>query len=298
MGNFLGDGKGGPGVGPNALDPLDLRKSGATAAAQNAAELQAGAARAGIGEQRRQFDATSARLAPFFQAGMGALPDVANASTAGGLDERLHAIMTGSAFPELLKYRQDAASNAMSQAGLTRSGEAVRQAAQTPTDLAMLLEQQLFGRQQGLMGTGQNAAAGLGAFGSNEANSITELLRRQGDAYAQGNIAQAQIASQRTSNTIGAATSVASYFFSDPRLKDNMEPIGKIGPLTLYEWDWKPAIAQVLGTEMSLGFDADEVERHFPEHVIRKHSFLMIDYPALTAKLAALLSLNGVPAHG
>jgi hypothetical protein len=282
MGNFFGDGKGGPGVGPNALDPLDLRKSGATAAAQDAARLQSQAAQAGIDEQRRQFDTTTGNLSPFLQAGMSVLPDLIKGSTAGGLDERLKSILGGDSFKALLGERTQAAGNWAGQAGLMRSGAGLRQAAAIPTDLAMQIEQMLQGRQSSLVGSAQNAAAGLGGFGAQQADSVTELLRRQGDAWATNSISQGQIAAGRSQGAVG----IASMFFSDPRLKENMEPIGKIGPLTLYEWDWIPNVRGVMGCEMNIGFDADEVQKHFPQHVVETTAgFLAIDYHALTDEL-------------
>jgi hypothetical protein len=279
--NLFGDGKGGPGVGPNLLDPLDLRKSGATDAAQQAGQLQYDAAMAGVGELRRQFDTTTGNLQPFVQAGLSQLPGALQASTAGGLDARLKQIMGGEAFGSLVAERGKVVNNQLSQGGLTRSGAALREAARIPTDVALALESELFGRQSNLLGSGQNAAAGLGALGSQNASGIAGLLGRGGDALAQSAVAQGQIATGRTQNAVG----IASLFFSDPRLKENMEPIGKIGPLTLYEWDWKEEARGIMGCSMNLGFDADEVAKHFPQHIVEFAGFKAIDYAALTDEL-------------
>lgn len=280
--NLFGDGKGGPGVGPNLLDPLDLRKSGATDAAKQAGILQNNAAMAGIDEQRRQFDTNTGNLSPFVKAGLQFLPELMQGATAGGLDERLKQIMGGDSFKNLLDQRMQSANNGMQQAGLTRSGAALREAAQIPADLALSIEQMLTGRQSNIVGSGQNAAAGLGGFGEHQADSVTELLRRSGEVQAQSGIAQAQIAAQRSQGVMGAA----AMFFSDPRLKENMAAIGVIGPLTLFEWDWIPAARGVMGCEMSLGFSADEVREHFPQHVVETTAgFLAIDYHALTDEL-------------
>lgn len=112
-------------------------------------------------------------------------------------------------------------------------------------------------------------------------------MRSGADALAQSAIGQAQIQTGRTQNAIG----VASMFFSDPRLKDNMAPIGKIGPLTLYEWDWKPEVAEKTGCEMSIGFNADEVAERYPEYVIEFAGFRAIDYHGLTDRLRAELAV-------
>lgn len=291
VGEFFEEGSYRPAPGPNPLDPLDLRKSGATEAARQAGQLQYDAAIAGIDELRRQFDTTTGRLTPFFQAGLDQLGNVVQGSTVGGLDERLRSIFGSETFGALKEERAKAVNNQLSQAGLMRSGEALRAAAAIPTDVALALEQQLFGRQTSLMGGGQNAAAGLGGFGQQQGQDVATLLGRGGDALAQSAVAQGQIAAQRSGNAATLITGIASKYFSDPRLKDNMAPIGKIGPLTLYEWDWKPEVAGLAGMEMSLGFDADEVATCYPEYVVECAGFRAVDYSGLTDRLRAELAV-------
>jgi len=287
-GDFFQEGSSKPAPGPNPLDPLDLRKSEATDAARQAGQLQYDASMAGIDELRRQFDTTTGRLTPFFQAGLNQLPNVVQGASAGGLDARIAEILGTDTFKALVGERTKAVNNQLSQGGMTRSGAALRAAAAIPTDVAMALEQQLFGRQQGLLGSGQNAAAGLGAFGAQQGQDVASLLQRGGDALAQSAVAQGQIAAQRSGNFANAASGIISAYFSDPRLKENMQPIGKIGPLTLYEWDWKPAVRGMAGMEMGIGFDADEVAERYPDYVVTTSTgFRAVDYAGLTDRLRA-----------
>jgi hypothetical protein len=317
MGNFLGDGSGGPGVGGNALDPLDLRKSGSTAAAQDAANLQSQSAMAGIDEQRRQFDALQEILAPYVQAGMPGIEGLGGlaeqfAGIGGGpdagMDQRLSQLTNSDAFNQLTQERLGAVQNQLGQAGLTRSGAALQAAADVPTDLALQLENQLYGREQQafqnqlgtlgaqgdifnrLAGLGQASAAGVGAAGQDVGTSIANLLNRSSAAQAQGAANIANIEAGRNQNATQIAGAAIKYLFSDPRLKMNMAPIGQIADLTLYEWDWIPEVRGATGCEMSIGYSADEVAEKYPQHVIDVGEYKAINYPALNDELERMVA--------
>lgn len=272
------------GLGIDISDPLG--KDQAANATASAGRVQAEAYGRGIDEQSRQFDAIRALLAPFVNAGTGALPDVANAGTIGGFDERIAQILGSDAFKALLGEREKASIHGLSQVGLSRSGAAARAAAAIPTDLAVAIEEALYGRRANLANMGQASAVGQATIGSNISSQIAQLMGQQGEAIAGGIIGGQQARAGITGNAINAGATIASaaIMFSDPRLKENMEPIGKIGPLTLYEWDWKPGVSKLIG-KMSIGFNADEVEEHFPQHTVRVHGFLAVNYPALTDEL-------------
>lgn len=315
-GNIFGDGSGGPGVGGNLLDPLDLRKSGSTAAAQDAANLQSQSAMAGIDEQRRQFDALQQILAPYVQAGLPGVEGLSDiqqqiAGLGAGPDPnmgaRLQQLQGSEAFRALEADRMGAVQNQLAQGGLTRSGAALQAAASVPTDLALQLENQLYGREQSafqnqlgtigaqgdifstLAGLGQASAAGVGAAGQNTGASIANLLNRSSAAQAQG---AANVANIEAGRNQGLATGGAALlsFFSDPRLKENMEPVGQIHDLTLYEWDWIEPVRGLTGCEMSIGYNADEVAEKYPHHVAQVGDYKAINYPALNDELERLIA--------
>lgn len=270
-------------LGQGPLDPFG--KQGAKDAASQAAELQAGASGAAISEQRRQFDAIRAALAPFIQAGTNALPgEVAGASPEGFADRIKALLSPGGVLQPLVDQRMKGVQQQLAAGGLTRSGLALREAANVPTDLAMAIENQLFGRTRDLANSGQNAAVNQGTFGASAGANIGNLLTQQGSALAQGVIGGQQAQAAGTQNLINTGLTAAAIFFSDPRLKQNMAPIGQIGPLTLYEWDWIDGLSDKIG-QMSIGFDAEEVEQHFPQHTARFAGFLAVDYPSLTDEL-------------
>lgn len=267
-GDLFGGGGGGAGAG--------------SAAAANALSQQ------GIEEIRRQFNLSREDIAPFIEAGVGALPDVIQGTTAGGLEERLGQIFGTDVFKNLVGERTRAVEGQLGAGGLTRSGTAIKQAAAIPTDIGLALESLLSGRAQSLAGQGQSATFGQAQLGAQTSGSIANILSQQGQNIASGILADQQASAAGTEQLVNIATTAASIFFSDPALKENIEQISHIGDLTLYEWDWiegaKGTMIEKCGT---IGFMADEVKEKYPQHVGECGGFMTIDYLALLNELEA-----------
>ncbi len=184
-----------------------------SSATRSASETQAGAAQAGIDEQRRQNEAVQQLLAPYVQAGGGALGAYApyQAAGAGALPtlqqfaaggvpafeqqqalaglrgpeaERaaIERISGGEQFKALEQQgRQSLLSSASATGGL-RGGNLQGALAQfSPALLSNLIEKQ-YGRLGGLAATGGNVAQGLASSGL----SATGELARIGQASAAG----------------------------------------------------------------------------------------------------------------
>lgn len=362
--------------------------AGLTAGAtMHAANLQNQAQERALAEQKRQYDGAVKRFQPYAQMGEQFIDDVSEASTIEGLDARLAKILDSKTFGAMYGGRMDAAQNQMAQVGMSRSGAALEEAASVPTNLAMAIEGQLYGRQMNNVGIGQAAAAHQVASGQNYANNASNIMTTtaanignqaiqsagmQGQFHMQGaqagangmmqagnaaangilgaasasgagimgaanataggmvNAANARAAGRQqalnTALTIGgmaisgglfsggsaaagssAAGSAAATtaqgaianggissmatMFSDERLKENMEKVGKIGELNLYEWDWKPQVKGLVGTEMSLGFKAQEVEEIYPDCVSEVHGIKKVNYPLVHKHLEKDLRL-------
>lgn len=133
----------------------------------------------------------------FTDAGMQGLEGVQQGSTAGGFGARLDQIIGGDAFGGLVDERMRGAQGMLSAGGLTRSGESMEAGAAIPTELAMQLENRLFGRQAGLASQGFNAMeatagrnfTGNQNFGSREDGlnaKIAQLLGGIGGVNAEG----------------------------------------------------------------------------------------------------------------
>ncbi len=256
---------------------------------KKAARAQTEANNASIAEMRRQFGITQENIAPFLQAGQGAVPGVVQGSTIGGLDERLAQIFNSDIFGSMVDQRQRAVEGQLSAGGLTRSGTAMQEAARVPTDIGLMLEQMLNGRETNLMNTGLNSAVGLSQMGQQNSGSIANMMSQSGQATSSGIITDAQSKAQSQQNTLATVATVAAMFFSDPRLKENVEQISTIHNLSLNQWDWKPETKGTLVEGCSnIGFMADEVKEKYPHHIYEFGGFMVVDYPALLDELEEL----------
>jgi hypothetical protein len=164
-------------------------------AAGVAAEIQSGAAQAGIEEQRRQFDALQALLKPYTEAGLPALEaQQAFLGLRGPEAERaaIERISGGERFQELTRQGEEALLQRASATGGLRGGNVQAALAQfRPQVLNQLIEEQ-YGRLGGMTTLGQRSAAGVGAAGMESGTNVANLLAQQGAARAGGEIGQAR----------------------------------------------------------------------------------------------------------
>lgn len=156
-------------------------------AANTAANAQSQSSQAGIAEQRRQFDSIRELLAPYANAGTGALGQQQDLLGLNGTASQKAAIDSIANSPEMQAYT-DQGENAMLQnasaTGGLRGGNLQAALAKFRPQLLNQLIQQRFQNLGGLTSIGQNAAAGTGNAGMNSANQITGLLQQQGAAQA------------------------------------------------------------------------------------------------------------------
>jgi hypothetical protein len=183
-------------------------------AAKEAAGTQAASAQLGIDEQRREFDLAQAEqrrqldafqqlLAPYVNAGSGALTaqqDLVGLNGNGAQQEAIAKLQESPQYQALTRSGQDAILANASATGGLRGGNVQSALAQfQPTLLAQLIEQQ-YGRLGGLTALGQNSAVGEGTAGINTGSAIAQggmqtganvanLLQQQGAATAGGQIA-------------------------------------------------------------------------------------------------------------
>jgi hypothetical protein len=233
--------------------PVKSLFGGGDKSGSKAANAQVQANQASIDEMKRQFGITQENIAPFLQAGQGAVPGVEAGATVGGMD-------------------------------------AMTEAARVPTDLGLMLEQMLNGRQTNLMTTGLNAATGLGQMGQQNSAGIGNMMSASGNAISSGIITDAQAKAQGQQNMLNTAATIGSMFmgFSDPRLKINVEPVADIKGLNVYQWDWTPETKGTLVEGCAtIGFMADEVQEKYPQHIHEFGGFMVVDYPALLDELEA-----------
>jgi hypothetical protein len=164
-------------------------------AAKKAAGAQTAAAQAGIDEQRRQFEAVQALLAPFVQAGTGALAQQSALVGLGGAEAQtaaIRALEQGPEFQSLVQQGESAIMQSAAATGGLRGGNIQAALAQfRPQILSGLIEQQ-YSRLGGLTTAGQNAAAGVGTAGMTTGANVSNLMAQQGAARAGSSLATGQ----------------------------------------------------------------------------------------------------------
>lgn len=164
-------------------------------AASEASGIQAGAAREGVAEQRRQFDALQALLKPYTEVGVPALEaQQAFLGLKGPEAEQaaIERISSGSTFQELAKQGEEAILQRASATGGLRGGNIQGALAQFRPQLLNSLIEQQYGRLGGLTTLGQQSAAGVGTAGMQTGTNVANLLGQAGAAQAGGVLGEAK----------------------------------------------------------------------------------------------------------
>jgi hypothetical protein len=183
-------------------------------AAERAGQTQAGAAQAGIEEQRRQFDALIELMAPYVQAGQGAMGQQQALIGLQGAEAQKKAISgfeQSPLFQAMTQQGENAILQNASATGGLRGGNVQGALAEfRPQVLNALIEQQ-YGRLGGISSMGQASAAGQAASGLTSASNIGNLLANQGAAIAGGQMARGGVTRQTFGDMLGIAKAVAAF---------------------------------------------------------------------------------------
>ncbi len=163
-------------------------------AVDDASAAQSASTAESIAEQRRQFDAMRALLAPYTNAGTGALQAQQNLIGLGGSPAQQSAISALEASPQfgaLMTQGENAMRQNASATGGLRGGNFQAALAQFRPQLLNSLIEQQYSSLGGITSLGQNAAAGVGNYGMQTGANVANLLGQQGAATAGGIIGQA-----------------------------------------------------------------------------------------------------------
>jgi hypothetical protein len=178
-------------------------------AADKAASGQVESSEAGIAEQRRQFDAVQELLAPYVEAGTGAIAGQEDLLGLNGPEAQASAIKaleTSPQYKTLVQQGEEALLQNASATGGLRGGNLQGALAQyRPQILSQLIESQ-FSKLGQVAGLGQASAAGTGAAAQQTGASIANLLAQQGQAQAGAALAQGQAVNQVTGTASNLAT--------------------------------------------------------------------------------------------
>lgn len=181
-------------------------------AGNRAADAQSAASEAGIEETRRQFDAVQKLLAPYANAGTGALTaqqDLVGLNGDAAQQKAIQALQASPQFTSMLKQGETSILQNASATGGLRGGNTQAALAQfSPSLLAATINDQ-YAKLGGITSLGQNSAALTGNAGMQTGKSIADLLQQQGAAQA-----GAALSSGRAGATLGNSLSggVGTYF--------------------------------------------------------------------------------------
>ena len=167
-----------------------------------AAEIREQFNQKGIDFLKEQFGLTEEQLLPFLNLGMGGLERFSDASTVGGFDELIGQITDTDVFGNLVDKRREETLNALSSAGLSRSGVAVDEISQIPVDVALAIENALTSRSGSLGDIGFNTALTLGGQRQNLGSQVARLFQDSGVARSGGVITDAQAQAKTDKNLL------------------------------------------------------------------------------------------------
>lgn len=130
--------------------------------------------------------------------------------------------------------------------------------------------------------------SGLGALAQlpSGASEIADLTATVGATQAQGVTAAAQAEQAGTQNIINSTlgfTEIAAGWYSDIRLKENVEFINIRNGLPWFKWDWIDAAGQLDLYGSDEGYMAHHVYMTHPEAVMESDGFLKVNYDMLEA---------------
>ena len=190
-------------------------------AAERAGEVQAGAAREAIEEQRRQFDKLVEIMAPYVQAGVGgggatgalqAQQELLGLRGARAQQRAISGLEQSPILQALTRQGEEALLQRASATGGLRGGNVQAALAQFRPQLLSDVIQQQYSNLGGLTKIGQASAAGQAAAGMESAGAIGDLLGQAGAARAGGIMGRGGVARQ-TFGDILSIGKVASGFF-------------------------------------------------------------------------------------
>lgn len=165
------------------------------AAAEEASGAQSDASRAAIEEQRRQQAESERLLAPYMQAGQGALGQQQALLGLAGPEAQAAAIAQLEQSPQFQAMLQQGESAILQNASATgglRGGNTQAALAQfRPAMLSQLIQQQM-AQLGGLSAMGQQGAMGAAGFGQQGAQNVMGQLGAMGQAQAGAAMAQGQ----------------------------------------------------------------------------------------------------------
>lgn len=210
------------------LDPGDisggLSGQNAANASLQAASMQQQAANYSANLQHQQFLQMQANLEPYMQLGTQAMPQLMQMINNGGFqfNPTQAQLEQTPGYQFTLQQGLKGVDNSMSAKGLNLSGAQMKGIDQYNTGLASNTYQQQYqnalqqyqtnyGNLANLLSIGQNAAAGVGNAGLQNASNIGNTIMSGANAGAAGQIGAANATTQGSQNLLGAGLAALAF---------------------------------------------------------------------------------------
>ena len=233
LGGMVGTAFGGPagakiGAGIGGALSKSQSASDAEDAAQDAAGTQEDAYGQGIAEQRRQFDVTQENMAPWLEAGTGALGAQQDFLGLNGAESQQSAYDNYSESPGQ-KFLRDRGEKATMRhyAGIGGLGGGGVRSALNRQGIGWAAQDfgNHYNRLAGMSGTGQSTASTLGGLGANTASNISQGYGLQGNARASGILGGQQASARNREQMLGLGTSLYKAWGSDDLTQETADSI-------------------------------------------------------------------------
>lgn len=185
-------------------------------AANSAKDAQVQAAQLGVDENRRQFDALQQLMAPYVDAGKGAMGAQQNLIGLNGNDAQAQAIAGLQAGPQYTAMMQAGSDQILGNASATgglRGGNTQSALGQFGGQMLSQIINQQYQNLGGLTSLGQNSAAGVGNAGMQSARDLSTLFNQQGSAQAGAALARGQANNQWINGLTGTLGQFAGKVF-------------------------------------------------------------------------------------
>lgn len=255
------------------VDPGDLL---GTESAKRAADYAERMGEKSFGLQQDFFNFMKEQQEPFTESALRALPmqeALIGMSGNEAQQEQINQIMSGPFYQSMIDQGEEAIMRNAAATGGLRAGGTQQALARNSQDILNSLVRQKLGDLGNISGRGGQAASNLSQQGLQSIDSMTNTL---------GSLASSQqaAAAQQQNTGLGILGAVAS-FFSDRRLKENVEKIGEHNGHNVYKWKWNREAFDVGLSGVGFGVMADEVERVRPELISESKGYKQVDYTRL-----------------
>lgn len=278
-----------PGTFTSLFDPGDLagtdRAKRAKKAQQEAEAAQQEALQQAIAEVQRATAEGQGFLAPFGDVG---LQGVEQAGFLTDPQAQFDFLQNNPLFQSALDNANRQTLNIAAARGRLSAGDTLTGLSEN----TLLAASPLIESQKRSIGDLLNFGSGIARAQANTAigagSDLSNLFQTGGNITSSGILGRNQIQAGATQQQNQLAAQIFGSFFSDPRLKDNVEKVGSDNGYDIYQWEWNEEAYEKLGLSgTTTGVMATDVSEKDPDAVEFENGFMKVNYDKIGVKNGA-----------